>query len=163
MCGAFLKAYLQLTCMYAILIVMAAQLKHNCREELREVSLKATPTRLAVLEFLEKTKHPVDVSIILGYLQEKQIDADPATVFRIINLFTQKGLTKQIQLNESKFRYERTSLDDHHHLVCESCGNVEDISDSVVPILEETIQKEKKFLVKRHSLEFFGTCKNCQK
>lgn len=136
---------------------------HNCQDELHEMDLKVTPARLAVLELLEKNNKPLDIISIINYLQKKDIKADPATVFRIINAFTEKGITKQIQLNEGKFRYELSSRPDHHHLICEVCGAIEDISDCSIGVLEDEIGRKKQFLIKRHSLEFFGLCKNCQR
>ena|SRR3989344_8613108 len=142
---------------------MAILSKHNCKEELRNVTLKVTPTRLAVLKVLERSDMPIDIATIIEYLQQKEIKADPATVFRIINSFTDKGITKQIQLNEGKFRYEHASKKDHHHLICESCGSLEDVSDNFISDIEKGIQLKKKFLIKRHSLEFFGVCTQCQR
>lgn len=139
------------------------QTPHDCKTELRSVDLKATPARLAILDFLEKTDKPLDISSIIRYLSTKNIDADPATVFRIINAFTDKGITRQIQLNEGKFRYELSTKIDHHHLICEQCGSIEDISDCGISKLEQEIKEKKKFLVKRHSLEFFGVCRRCQR
>src|SRR3712207_3323769 len=102
---------------------------HDCKDELRESDLKATPARLAVLQLLEQTDTPVDVASIISYLEDHKIKTDPATVFRIMNIFTQRGIAKQIQLNEGKARYELSSDSDHHHLICEGCGNIQDISD----------------------------------
>lgn len=135
---------------------------HNCKSELREAFLKATPTRLAVLSLLEKANKPVDVASIIDYLKQERIKTDPATVFRIVNLFTERGLTRQIHLNEGKFRYEPFVKEDHHHLICDICGSIEDISDCSIDMLEKEIRKKKKFLVKNHSLEFFGICRQCQ-
>lgn len=137
--------------------------QHDCKDELREAALKATPARIAVLQLLEKTDTPLDVGAILKDLRSKDIDIDPATAFRIINTFTEKGLTRQIQLHEGKFRYEATMKGEHHHLICDVCGKIEDISDCAIPYLQKDIEKKKGFLVKRHSLEFFGLCNNCQK
>ncbi len=139
-----------------------ATISHDCKEELRSASLKATPARLGVLELLEASEKPLDVATMIAYLEEKNISADHATVFRIINLFTEKGLTKQIQFNEGKFRYELNNKTDHHHLVCEKCGDIEDISDCNINALEKEIEKKKHFKVNSHSLEFYGICKNCQ-
>ena len=140
--------------------MVAARIAHDCKQELRAVSLKATPARLGVLKLLETVNMPIDVSTMIQYLHKNNIEVDQVTVFRIINLFTERGLTKQIHLNEGKFRYELASKKDHHHLVCESCGIIEDISCSVVEIDQE-IKEKKQFTVKHHSLEFYGTCKNC--
>lgn len=136
--------------------------KHSCKKELREADLKATSARLAVLEMLEKNHNPLDVNTISKYLLRHNIKADQATVFRIVNAFTQKGITRQIQLNESKFRYELSSGKDHHHFTCQNCGFIEDIADCGIEVLQKKIGKKKKFIIKSHSLEFFGFCRNCQ-
>lgn len=135
---------------------------HDCKIELRALSLKATPARLGVLKLLETTDKPLDVGTIIEFLEKNDIDADQATVFRIINIFTKSGLTKQIRLNEGKFRYELAARPNHHHLICETCGCIEDIDCSGDEIDEE-IKEKKRFLVKHHSLEYYGYCKKCQK
>lgn len=136
---------------------------HDCKEELREMDLRATPARIAVMQLLEKTKEPVDAQMVMDYLKKEKIDTDPATVFRIMNMFTIKGLTNELEFHEGKARYELARKDDHHHLICENCGSVEDIEDTVIPALEKHISDEHHFVVRRHSLEFFGLCSNCQK
>lgn len=138
-------------------------MKHNCKEELRDVELKATPARLAILDVLEHTDAPLDVAAIIEALEKDAIKTDQATVFRIMNSFTQKRLVRQIQLHEGKFRYEMASMPDHHHLMCEECGKIEDISDCAISDLESDIRKKKGFVVKHHSLEFFGVCQQCQR
>lgn len=141
----------------------APRKKHDCKEELNNAHLRATPARVAIMELLESINEPVDVETIIDYLNKQKIETDPATAFRIMNILTEKGITKQISFNEGKFRYELTNQADHHHLICESCGRVEDISDCNIPALEKEIQSKKQFLVKSHSLEFFGLCASCQK
>ena len=135
---------------------------HDCSKELRGFNLKSTPARIAVMKFLEKTNHPVDVSMIIDYLRQHDVDTDPATVFRIINAFTEKGITRMIQFREGKTRYELFAKGDHHHIVCTNCGKIEDIPDVFMEDFEKEINAKKGFLVKSHSLEFFGLCRNCQ-
>ncbi len=137
--------------------------QHNCKDELNGFDLRATPARIAIMQLLESSKKPMDTNTIMSYLQEEEIETDPATVFRIMNMFTQKGITTPIQFQEGKTRYELANREDHHHLICESCGRVEDIEDTVIPALEKRIKERRNFTVKRHSLEFFGLCANCQK
>lgn len=137
--------------------------QHDCKEELREVDLRGTPARIAVMKFLEKTKKPVDVNSIIDYLNVNGIKTDPATVFRMMNTLTQKGITTPIQFQEGKTRYELSSKEDHHHLICENCGCISDIPDVIIPNLEKEIRIKRKFKVLRHSLEFFGLCELCQR
>ena len=135
---------------------------HSCREELKGHALKVTPIRLAVLDMLEHTKKPVDIALIREYLEKRHIHIDPATIFRTVNTFTAKGITKQVQLLEGRVRYELSSRKEHHHLVCDRCGSIEDISDCSIGKLEKEIRNKKGFITKSHSLEFFGICKDCQ-
>ena len=139
------------------------KMQHDCKDELREVDLKATPVRLAVMELLERSDTPIDTASIITYLKKKDIDADPATVFRSMNSFVDRGIVRQFQFAENKLRYELSSKPEHHHLVCTNCGSVEDVSDCNIDGLEKEISQKKHFAVKWHSLEFFGLCKNCQK
>jgi Fur family ferric uptake transcriptional regulator len=136
--------------------------QHDCKEELRKVNLRATPARLAVMKFLEAAGEPVDTNTIIDFVNNKGIKTNPATVFRIINMFIQKGLTIPIQFQEGKTRYELANRKHHHHLVCEKCGKIENVLGHFPCALEKQIQGKHKFLVKRHSLEFFGLCQDCQ-
>lgn len=142
--------------------MISAKIKHDCKDELNASSLRATPARIALMNLLESTDKPLDVQAMIRYLHKKEIQTDPATVFRIVNMFAEKGLVKPIQLNEGKFRYELATRADHHHFICEHCGTVEDISDCNIDLIEKNITKKKGLLIKRHSLEFFGLCKVCQ-
>ena len=135
--------------------------QHDCRTELNDADLRATPARLAVMKLLEQAATPVDVQNVIEHLQKEHIDTDPATAFRIMNMFTEKGITKQVSFNEGKFRYELANKPDHHHLVCTQCGGVEDFSDCAIPDLERDIHKKKQFLVTAHALEFYGICSSC--
>lgn len=136
---------------------------HDHREELRGVALRATPARMAVLDYLEIAERPLDIVSIFENLKKRKVNADIATVFRIINKFTDKGLTRKIEFQEGKFRYEITGNNDHHHFICENCGMIEDISDCNIENLEKDIARKKGLLIKKHSLEFFGLCKICQR
>lgn len=135
---------------------------HDCRQELKGFEVKATPARLTVMKFLETSTQPVDVKTILDYLSKENINTDPVTIFRMMNVFVDKGILKKIDFKEGKTRYELSNKGDHHHLICTSCGRVESIEDSHMSDFEKEIKRKKKFLVKSHSLEFFGICQNCQ-
>jgi Fur family ferric uptake transcriptional regulator len=128
---------------------------------LHDADLKITPARISVLSFLEHTNQPLAVDTIFDHLKDEHDEADRATIYRIVETFALKGIVKRLELNEGKYRYELAG-EDHHHLICEVCGRIEDISDCNIEALEKDIKKRKNFLVKKHSLEFFGVCQLCQ-
>jgi Fur family ferric uptake transcriptional regulator len=125
--------------------------------------LKKTKGREAILDVLETEQSPVDVSHIQNHLHEKAVQVDPATIYRILDAFYKNGIVHRFEFHEGKFRYELSSKQDHHHLICEGCGNIEDIANCNINTVKKDIATKKGFLVKHHSLEFFGLCKNCQK
>lgn len=135
--------------------------KVDSKTKLKKLNLRATPVRIAVMDFLEKTKKPVDVKIIISQLKKINIKVNPSTVFRMLNIFTKKGITAEVQLEKGKIHYELTTKGDHHHLVCEKCKKIEDITECIVPRLEKRIKEKSNFFVKSHFLEFFGLCRNC--
>lgn len=135
---------------------------HDCRTELRQVSLRVTTARLGVLAALEQTEKPLDVFSVLDSLKKQHIKADKATVFRIINILSLKGVIIPIQLGEGKFRYEHSAKSDHHHFICDTCGEIADVTSCIVKKWEKALKIERGFEVKRHSLEFFGLCVTCQ-
>lgn len=136
------------------------QMQHSCEEELRKASLKVTSARIATMKLFESHDKPVDVAHVINNLANK-LNIDRVTVYRILNAFTQKGLLRKIEFGEGKARYE-LNKGKHHHLICQNCGSIEDISNCNIESLEKEIIGKKKFLVKSHSLEFFGLCIKCQ-
>jgi len=131
------------------------------KKQLGNNKLKTTKARLAVLEILEAVGKPLDVSEIESELTNQSVTADNATVYRILDIFVDKNLVQRIEFQEGKFRYEISGRK-HHHLICENCGKIKDVNDCPVVDLEASIAKKHKFVIKRHALEFFGLCEDCQ-
>lgn len=136
-------------------------MKHDCIEELKQANLQITQPRIAALQLFEGHNTPLDSDHIINHL-EKEFGIDRATVFRILNVFVEKGLIRRLEFGEGKARYE-LAKEDHHHLICDNCGKVIDFPDTMIPPIEEQLSKKYKFHIQRHSLEFFGLCEDCEK
>ena len=125
------------------------------------VSLKKTPARSAITEFLSSSDSPVDVAEIIESLRIKKLNTNKVTVYRIIEFMHKNGIVDRLEFGEGKYRYE-LQKNHHHHLICQKCGDVKDVEGNYIEEIENEIKSKKGFLVKSHSLEFFGLCKNCQ-
>ncbi len=134
---------------------------YSFEQLLHNAALKVTPARVSVLSYLTQANAPIDAEKIYTHLRDEHEAADKATIYRIIDVFVKQGIIKRLEFGEGKYRYELAG-EDHHHLICENCGSLEDISDCNIEDLEKDIKRKKKFLVKKHALEFFGICKLCQ-
>lgn len=126
-----------------------------------EKGLKKTQARLAVLQALDKLSKPVDVQEILDQLGFDNQAVDQATVYRVLDILVAKGLVQQIDFRDGKYRYE-FQANHHHHLVCRSCNQIQEITGDLLNVDESQVLKEKRFLIQDHALEFFGLCSKCQ-
>ena len=125
--------------------------------------LRHSDVRDFILELISKDSKPLSVLEIINRMK-KNISANKTTVYREINLLKKEGLILEIQLNERNKRYELSSKKHHHHIVCTSCNKIEDVVlDKDLETQEKKIEKNKKFKIINHSLEFFGFCEKCQK
>jgi len=130
------------------------------RSILHKVGYKATPARLSVLKLLKEAKRPLSPQTIVEGVSR---DADQATTYRILKALKMAGVLRQIDFQHSHPHYELANMEDHHHLVCITCGAVEDVEGCDIESMEKNIlRKSKKFRgIERHSLEFFGLCNKC--
>ncbi len=132
-------------------------------EFLRSRGHRITKVRSAMLKILAHNEKPLAVPELIERLKEAGIIVNKTTVYREIEFLQSQNMVKSIYLGEDKKRYELVGEDHHHHLICISCEKVEDVElSNDLTHEEKRIQKEKKFKIQRHSLEFFGLCRKCQ-
>lgn len=133
----------------------------NSKSLIRKGGLKATPARIDILKILSASKAPLSAQEVI----EKASWIDQVTVYRILKAFKDKGLIKQIDLRHNHAHYEVVGIDDHHHLVCISCGRIQDVHEcDVEEMYKAILQGASTFAeIRQHSLEFYGVCKTCSK
>lgn len=138
---------------------------HNLKDRIRAAGFRATPSRLAIAELLEKTHAPLGTPTLAQTFVPK--DLDLATLYRTLASFEEQGLVRRVNIDPRFAAYEwvEDETSHHHHLVCKRCGLIEEIPECDLSGLEKTVLKgSKRFrTISSHSLEFFGICKNCQK
>ena len=134
----------------------------DLRQALRKSGHKATRSRLAILEVFHGTKKPLSAQNVIDLLSR---NVDQATVYRTLKSLKEKGVITQIDLRHNHAHYELADIADHHHLICISCGKIENVEHQNVEAMERTIlQNAKHFAeIRQHTLEFYGICKACAK
>jgi Fur family ferric uptake transcriptional regulator len=138
------------------------QAKNTFQLTLRQAGFKATPGRVEVLELLDKSKKPLSIKDIKQSLKRGELDQ--ATIYRMVNDLKQAGVIRQVDFLHDHAHYELAAHKHHHHLICEKCGKVADISKCNIGALEQEALKIGDFAkINHHSLEFFGICNSCAK
>ena len=139
-------------------------MKEGLNEGLRAAGHRLTRTRRAVLSVLQRTKYPLSASELFDRLQKAKVSIDLVTVYRTLTVLKELGLVSQLELyREGQFRYEvLEGREHHHHIRCQGCGRIVDLLLCPLKKLTSLIEKETRFIVDDHTLEFSGLCPRCQ-
>ncbi len=132
-------------------------------QELRNAGLKVTLPRIKILQILESssTKH-LSAEDVYKALIEADEDVGLATVYRVLTQFESAGLVMRHHFEGGHSVFELTSVEHHDHIVCNSCGSVEEFFDDLIEEQQEKIAKKYGFKITDHNMYLYGICKNCQ-
>lgn len=129
---------------------------------LSEQGYKKTRVRETLISHLENLKKPLSALEIQMFFLKKKLQVNKSTIYRELQFLLDRKVIVEINFGEGRKRYEIAGLPHHHHLICSNCQNVDDIFIAGdLEVVEKKIKKEKSFIIKYHTLEFFGLCKNC--
>ncbi len=125
---------------------------------LKDAGLKVTPGRTAVLTVLMNAEKPLSSPEIKQKISP--LSLDQATIYRILHSLNNSGLVQNVSFGSDKSYWELQSH--HHHLRCEKCDKVVNIPECNLHNMEKNLQVQSGFTDIRHSLEYLGTCEECQ-
>ena len=127
---------------------------------LRDAALRVTRPRLAVLSAVHGHPH-ADTDSIIGLVRADLGEVSHQAVYDVLRALTTAGLVRRIQPAGSVARYESRVGDNHHHVVCRSCGAIADVDCAVghTPCL--TASDDHGFTVDEAEVVYWGTCPDC--
>jgi Fe2+ or Zn2+ uptake regulation protein len=127
---------------------------------LRAAGLRVTRPRLAVLDAVHAHPH-LDTEALIGAARARLDEVSHQAVYDVLRVLTDKGLVRRIQPQGSVARYEARVADNHHHLVCRSCGAISDVDCAVGAAPCLTPSATQGFLVDEAEVIYWGTCPSC--
>jgi Fur family ferric uptake transcriptional regulator len=133
-------------------------------EEIKNSGLKATLPRIKVLEVFQRSeRRHLSAEDVYKALLAEDADIGLATVYRVLTQFEQAGLLSRNHFESGKAVFELNQGHHHDHLVCLSCGLVEEFFDERIEQRQHAIAKERGFELQEHSLSLYAVCikKNC--
>ncbi len=127
---------------------------------LRGASLHVTRPRLAVLAAVHGHPH-ADTDSILGVVRRDYGDVSHQAVYDVLRALTDRGLVRRFQPTGSLARYEARVGDNHHHVVCRSCGAIADVDCAVGPAPCLTATDDAGFAIDEAEVIYWGRCPEC--
>ncbi len=127
---------------------------------LRGVALRVTRPRMAVLTAVYEHPH-ADTDSIISVVREDLVGVSHQAVYDVLRVLTAAGLVRRIQPSGSVARYESRVGDNHHHVVCRSCGFLADVDCAVGTTPCLTASDDHGFAIDEAEVTYWGLCLSC--
>ncbi|MFJ8580008.1 Fur family transcriptional regulator [Micromonospora sp. NPDC093277] len=127
---------------------------------LREAALRVTRPRVAVLNAVHAQPH-ADTDSIIGVVRRDLPTVSRQAVYDVLRVLTVAGLLRRIEPPGSVARYESRVGDNHHHVVCRSCGVIADVNCAVGEAPCLTASDDHGFSIDEAEVVYWGTCPVC--
>jgi len=127
---------------------------------LRGATLRVTRPRVAVLTAVYEDPH-ADTDAIIGVVREDLGEVSHQAVYDVLRALTAGGLVRRIEPSGSVARYESRVGDNHHHVVCRSCGAIEDVDCAVASTPCLTASDDHGFSIDEAEVIYWGLCPAC--
>lgn len=133
-------------------------------EKFTNCGIKNTTQRNLVLDALKAAGSALTADEIYIRLSEKKEAISLSTIYRILDVFSAKGLILKTSIfNEKKFVYEINEAEHKHYLICARCNKKIGVSHCPLHALEKSLEQETNYKIVGHKLDIYGYCPECQK
>ena len=127
---------------------------------LRGAALRVTRPRVAVLSAVHDHPH-ADTDSIIGAVRESLGEVFHQAVYDVLRVLTTAGLIRRIEPAGSVARYETRVGDNHHHVVCRSCGGLADVDCAVGAAPCLTASNDHGYAIDEAEVIYWGLCPDC--
>ena len=129
-------------------------------QSLRGVALRVTRPRLAVLTAVDQHPH-ADTESLIRAVRTDLGEVSHQAVYDVLRALTAAGLVRRIEPSGSVARYESRVADNHHHVVCRSCGAIADVDCAVDATPCLTASNDHGFSIDEAEVTYWGRCPDC--
>lgn len=134
--------------------------------ELKSSGLKVTLPRLKILALFQNSaasgERHMSADDVYRLLLAENMDIGLATVYRVLTQFEQAGLLVRRNFESGKALYELNEGEPHDHLLCLSCGNVEEFNDPQIHQRQSEIAEKYGYVLHERAMSLYGLCTPCQ-
>lgn len=143
------------------MVYMTSRPDSSVIERLHAYGLKSTAPRRVVLEVLDRGGH-LDAAKVFERVKEELPGTSLQAVYGVLTALTSVKLARKIELSGGSALFESNRGDNHHHLLCSGCGQIEDIPCVVGSAPCLTPSKTMGFNISTADVTFMGLCRECQ-
>jgi Fur family ferric uptake transcriptional regulator len=128
-------------------------------DDLKSSGLKATLPRLKILEVFQRSQQRhMTAEDVYKLLLAEDADIGLATVYRVLMQFEQAGLLSRSHFESGKSVFELNEGKHHDHLLCLTCGRVEEFYDAEIEARQRLVSEQRGFALQEHALSLYAVC-----
>jgi len=133
-------------------------------DALRDAGYRVGAARRVVVSVLARRDCCLTVPEIVDAVRAEGREVGIASVYRVVDLLSERQLVQKIDLGDGRAHYERAEVADehHHHLVCNECGRVEPFADDKLEAALRRVERDTGFAVASHDVLLRGACDDCR-
>jgi Fur family ferric uptake transcriptional regulator len=132
----------------------------NYRLFFKEKHIKATKGRILILDILTKSNEAISADKIFEICKENGNSIDLSTVYRCLELFSEKGIIDKFDLGKGKYNYKLKEHGHKHMIQCSICSKKVEIDCPMLQV-EELIKEKTGFVLLEHELKMKAICQEC--
>lgn len=125
--------------------------------------VRFTPTRERVFRLLGQSQEALGAYDLLDQLKIEEPSAKPATIYRSLDFLIDQGFVHKIEsINTYKLCHHFGCDHPVQFLICDKCGNVEELQSERVESSLQQQASERNFVIHHQTIEAHGICDNCR-
>jgi Fur family transcriptional regulator, ferric uptake regulator len=124
---------------------------------------RASSVDQIILETLASEHVHLSAHQVYEKIRDRLPAVNPSTIYRALERLAKNGKISVSDMGTGAVVYESLSGEPHHHLVCQQCGHITTIDNSMVCQFFKSLEDRKNFKIATHHLVLFGLCADCQK
>jgi Fur family ferric uptake transcriptional regulator len=130
-------------------------------ESLRAAGLRVTTQRVSILSALQGREDALTAQDLYQQVRGRRDAPGLATVYRTLAALAEAGEVDTFS-RDGELAYRLCGSHHHHHLVCESCGSVQEVEAAQVERWIKAVARRRGFGVTGHTVDVFGVCRDCR-
>ena len=129
--------------------------------QIRSRGFRLTPQRLTILQVLQHSGEHLTPGDVYEIARQSMPGLTETTVYRTLEFLSENGFAMSAHMGSGKLVYQ-VGGHDHHHVICQKCGNQTEVGHKQLDGLYNTIEQLTGFRLTTSHLTFFGLCPHCQ-
>ena len=129
---------------------------------LQELGYRLTPQRIMILEAVLESEDHVTAEELYEHVRAQYPHISFSTVYRTMELLRDCGFVTQTDLGGGRVQYHPVDKATHHHLICQGCGCVAEVSEDIFEGLQKELSERYGFDATLTHFAIFGRCHDCR-